>query len=67
VVSRAKCAADREEMLQLTLPELMSFMHSVPAPLDAAILATAFGQCMLVAFTPAWSRARTAGGTTSWR
>jgi len=45
--ARAKCEADRVEMLGLTLPELMEFMATLLAPVDAEILTGELGQYLI--------------------
>jgi pimeloyl-ACP methyl ester carboxylesterase len=45
--ARAKCEADRVQMLGITLPELMEFMATLLAPVDAEILTGELGQYLI--------------------
>jgi pimeloyl-ACP methyl ester carboxylesterase len=47
VAARAKCERDRLEMLTQTLPELMQFLKTLLAPVDAAALTGALGQYLI--------------------
>lgn len=45
--ARAKCERDRLEMLSQTLPELMEFLKTLLAPVDAAALTGELGQFLI--------------------
>ncbi len=47
VAARAKCESDREEMLAMTLPELMGFMETLLAPVDAAEFTGELGEYLI--------------------
>jgi pimeloyl-ACP methyl ester carboxylesterase len=47
VAARAKCESDRLEMLTQTLPELMGFLATLLAPVDAAVLTGEMGQYLI--------------------
>jgi pimeloyl-ACP methyl ester carboxylesterase len=47
VAARAKCERDRLEMLTQTLPELMEFLKTLLAPVDAAALTGELGQYLI--------------------
>jgi pimeloyl-ACP methyl ester carboxylesterase len=47
VAARAKCESDRLEMLTQTLPELMEFLATLLAPVDAAVLTGEMGQYLI--------------------
>jgi pimeloyl-ACP methyl ester carboxylesterase len=47
VEARAKCERDRVEMLTLTVPELMEFLKTLLAPVDAAALTRELGQYLI--------------------
>jgi pimeloyl-ACP methyl ester carboxylesterase len=58
VAARAKCERDRVEMLTQTLPEMMEFLATLLAPVDAAALTGELGQFLIDA-------TRSGMGTTS--
>jgi pimeloyl-ACP methyl ester carboxylesterase len=60
-LARAKCERDRQEMLAATLPEVLEFMRSLLAPVDAALMTGEFGQHMLSAM-----RSGLAPGSEGW-
>lgn len=47
VEARAKCERDRVEMLTLTVPELVEFLKTLLAPVDAAALTGELGQYLI--------------------
>jgi pimeloyl-ACP methyl ester carboxylesterase len=47
VAARAKCEADRVQMLALSVEEVMEFMRSLLAPVDAAVFTGEVGQYLL--------------------
>jgi pimeloyl-ACP methyl ester carboxylesterase len=47
VAARAKCESDRLEILALSLEEVMEFMRSLLAPVDAAVFTGEIGQYLL--------------------
>jgi pimeloyl-ACP methyl ester carboxylesterase len=47
VAARARCERDRVEMLTHTLPELMDFLKTLLAPVDAAVLTDDLGQHLI--------------------
>jgi pimeloyl-ACP methyl ester carboxylesterase len=47
VAARAKCESDRVLMLDQTVPELMEFLNSLLAPVDAAALTGELGQYLI--------------------
>ncbi|MFZ0041900.1 MAG: alpha/beta fold hydrolase [Solirubrobacteraceae bacterium] len=48
--ARAKCEADRQEMLALTAAELVEYLKTLLAPVDAALLTGALGQFLIDSF-----------------
>ena len=65
--ARAKCEDNRVQMLTQTLPELMEFLKTLLAPVDAAALTGELGHSVIDVTRSGMATVQMAGGMTAWR